>query len=257
VDSAPAFDATGDPVYRAATPLTAGLAEMHLGRWEQAQARTRESLALCRETGVAASEGECLLTLACLALVAARQLAGREVTGPGESDSRARDEWLEARSLAQESLSSFREMRHRSGRIHALALMGAAEVGLGDLVQAGGHIEQALASAHETGSFQPSLLALAAEARLLAAEGRPERATVAYALAARHPLVGSSRWFDIVFGRPISWAAATLPPEIISAAKEHGRARDLQDAVRELAEKRGHGRAVAQPIGQPQGRSAA
>ena len=64
--------------------------------------------------------------------------------------------------------------------------------------------------------------------------GERERAVEVYALASRHPFVANSRWFYDVFGRHIEALAATLPPEVAEAARERGRARDLEATVKEL-----------------------
>ena len=61
-----------------------------------------------------------------------------------------------------------------------------------------------------------------------------ERAVEIYALASRYPFVANSRWFYDVFGRHIDAIAANLPPEVAEAARERGRARDLQATVKEL-----------------------
>ena len=55
-----------------------------------------------------------------------------------------------------------------------------------------------------------------------------------YALASRYPFVANSKWFDDVAGKHIAAVAATLPPEVVAAAQERGRARDLDATVAEL-----------------------
>ena len=55
-----------------------------------------------------------------------------------------------------------------------------------------------------------------------------------YALASRYPFVANSRWFEDVAGKHIAAVAATLPPEVVAAAQECGRARDLGATVAEL-----------------------
>ena len=55
-----------------------------------------------------------------------------------------------------------------------------------------------------------------------------------YALASRYPLVTNSRWFDDVAGRDISAVAETLPPNVVVAAQDRGRARDLWTTAEEL-----------------------
>jgi hypothetical protein len=46
--------------------------------------------------------------------------------------------------------------------------------------------------------------------------------------------VAKSRWFEDVVGRQIAAVAATLPPDVVAAAQERGRARDLEATVAEL-----------------------
>jgi hypothetical protein len=55
-----------------------------------------------------------------------------------------------------------------------------------------------------------------------------------YALASRYPFVAHSRWQDDVIKQAITSAAMTLPPEVVNAAQERGRARDVKTTVKEL-----------------------
>ena len=64
--------------------------------------------------------------------------------------------------------------------------------------------------------------------------GDKERAVEMYALASRYPFFANSQWFDDVAGRHIAAVAATLPPEVVAAAEERGRARDVDATVAEL-----------------------
>jgi hypothetical protein len=68
----------------------------------------------------------------------------------------------------------------------------------------------------------------------LADQGKTEQAVELYALASRYPYVANSRWFEDVAGRHIAAAAATLSPDVVAAAQERGRARDLDATVKEL-----------------------
>jgi hypothetical protein len=78
------------------------------------------------------------------------------------------------------------------------------------------------------------MFALPQAALLLADRGQTERAVELYALAARHPFVANSRWFEDVAGREIAALAESLPPDVVAAAQERGRGRDLWATVREL-----------------------
>ena len=80
----------------------------------------------------------------------------------------------------------------------------------------------------------PGLFGLAGIALLLADEGDVERALELYALAARHPFVAKSRWFEDVAGRHIEAAAETLPAQRVTAARKRGQTRELAPTVSEL-----------------------
>jgi hypothetical protein len=55
-----------------------------------------------------------------------------------------------------------------------------------------------------------------------------------YALASRYKYVANSRWWEDIVGKHVSAIAATLPPEVVAAAQERGRARDLWATAEEL-----------------------
>jgi hypothetical protein len=61
-----------------------------------------------------------------------------------------------------------------------------------------------------------------------------ERAVELYALASRYPHVANSRWFEDIAGKEIATVAATLPLDVVAAAQERGRTRDLETTVQEL-----------------------
>jgi predicted ATPase/DNA-binding SARP family transcriptional activator len=71
-------------------------------------------------------------------------------------------------------------------------------------------------------------------ALILADEGQHERAVELYEMALRYPYVAKSRWFQDVAGKEIEAIAATLPPEVVEAAKERGRGRDEWATIDEL-----------------------
>jgi len=116
----------------------------------------------------------------------------------------------------------------------ALSDLGHAVRGLGQPRQAAQYLCEVLRIAAEIGAFIPRITALPATALLLAGQGKNERAVELYALASRYPFVANSRWFEDIAGKHITKVAATLPPELVEAAKERGRARDLEDTVAEL-----------------------
>jgi hypothetical protein len=83
-------------------------------------------------------------------------------------------------------------------------------------------------------SWLPVAPGMPAPALLLADQGNVERAVELYALVPRYPIVVNSHWFEDVAGKRVSAAAATLPSEVVAAAQERGRARDLWTTVEEL-----------------------
>jgi hypothetical protein len=76
--------------------------------------------------------------------------------------------------------------------------------------------------------------ALPAIAFFLAERGEAERSVELYALGSRYPYVANSRFFEDVAGKHIAAAATTLPPDVVAAAQERGRARDLEVTMKEL-----------------------
>jgi hypothetical protein len=69
-------------------------------------------------------------------------------------------------------------------------------------------------------------------------KGRTEQAIELYALASLYPHIANSRWFEDVVGRWVTAAAAHpqgVPPQVVSAAQERGRASDLWDTAAQLA----------------------
>ncbi|MBV7337542.1 hypothetical protein KFU94_56810 [Chloroflexi bacterium TSY] len=54
-------------------------------------------------------------------------------------------------------------------------------------------------------------------------------------MALRHPHISNSQWFVDIAGKHIDEAAKSLPPEVVAAAQEGGRVRELNTTVQELA----------------------
>lgn len=123
-----------------------------------------------------------------------------------------------------------------SRELDQLALLGLVTWGLDRPEEARQHLVAALDWASKAQHFTGVMLSLAGLALLLVNEGEAERAVELYALAERYPLVVKSRWFEDVIGRRISVVAATLPPDVVDAARERGQARDLDASVAELIE---------------------
>jgi tetratricopeptide (TPR) repeat protein len=140
----------------------------------------------------------------------------------------------QAQRWLQESVAVYREAGVRDELGWALGCLGYVSRALGQSDRARRYLRKALRIGSEIGAFFPSITALPAIALLLADRGEVERAVELYALASRYPYVACSRWFEDVAGQQIVAVAATLPPEVVAAGRERGRARDLEATLREL-----------------------
>ncbi len=136
--------------------------------------------------------------------------------------------------IFEESVTLFRQLRTPDPLCRELANLGPAVLGLGEIARAQQHLVEALGIASSIQLKTAVLCALASTALLLAASGQPERAVEVYALASRDPLVANSRWFEDVVGVQVTAASAALPPDVVTAAKARGKARDLNGTLTEL-----------------------
>jgi tetratricopeptide (TPR) repeat protein len=194
--------------------ISLGHAQLHLGEYEKARVHFETGLSLLAESGAQWLIGYALCLLGWTAA--------------------AEEDYAEAQGLAQESVAVFRQIGQQSYICSALAALGVAKRGLGQRTRAGQHFHEALRMATELKSFVPLLWVLPALSLLLVDRDQAEWAVDTYALASRYPLVANSRWFEDVFGRHIAAVAATLSSDVVTAAQERGRARDLWATVEEL-----------------------
>ena len=144
-----------------------------------------------------------------------------------------RGEYAEAIQLAQECLTTSRKIDEPSGIAWALRVLGDAACGLGDLPGAKRYHHQALqvvATIRQPFYIPRHLVGIAA---LLAAEGESERALELLAMFSHHPTTW--HWMKHYRAKPLVAALeAELPPDVVAAARERGRARDLDATVAEL-----------------------
>jgi hypothetical protein len=178
---------------------------MHLGGYEEARALARDLLAQGRQFGRPLVIGEALQQLGYLALL------DRAYGG--------------ARQHLEEGIALYRALRMP----RPLVLVGLAHAAHGQGLRddAVRYLVEALRTADWMGAFRPRLHALAASAVILADRGERERAVELYALASRYPFVANSRLFEDIAGKHVATAAEGLPPEVVAAAQDRGRARDL------------------------------
>jgi tetratricopeptide (TPR) repeat protein len=191
-----------------------GIAEAHLGRYERAHEIGKMCVDSCRYGG------DRIFIAFSLAVL------GMTALGAGEAE--------EAWRVLEESLSIFRGIVCKNYERLALAFPGYAALKLDRLLQAGQCFYQALRMASEIKSMLALLYTLPGVASLLADREEVERAAEVYALAARYPFVANSRWFEDVAGAHVTAAAETLPPEVVAAAQERGRAAEPWGVTEEL-----------------------
>jgi DNA-binding SARP family transcriptional activator/predicted ATPase len=192
--------------------LVLGSVDTALGRYQEARASAQAALALARERGYRLGIGNAFLLLGRLAIV--------------------EGEYVQAQQLFQQSCSIL-----EGSAMYAWVLSGLGFVarGLGQPDRARQHLCKALLLASEVGDLVATLLALGSIALLLVDEGQVERAVELYALVdSRFPYVANAQWAEDVAGRHIAAAAKALPPDVVAAAQERGRARDLEATVKEL-----------------------
>jgi hypothetical protein len=120
-----------------------------------------------------------------------------------------------------------------------LTVLAYAALRSGKPDQAREYLAQALRPAMKTRNSVSLIQALAAAALMSAAAGKSAasdqvRAVELYALLCRYPHVANSRWYEDVVGKRIASVAKTMPPDVVAAAQERGRARDLWATAEEL-----------------------
>ena len=197
-----------------------GWTDAMLGSYETARHRFGESLLVYRDAGQR-GVGFIRLFLGLLMLVYRDSVA--------------------AQGMSQESASLFEAIGQRNEWTIAIAGLGYVALAQRRIVVAQRYLYRALetgARIHDTGLM---ILPIPTAALLFAEMGEEELAVEIYALASRYPYVAKSRFYDDIIGKHIAAAAATLPPDVVSAAQQRGRARDLWETAEELLEELGSG----------------
>ena len=192
---------------------------LHLGRYERAYALAQSNLLRCENAGYRLYTGLAHEQVALVAL--------------------AQEQPSIAHCHLEETVRIFRKVVGGGSLAGSLAHLGYVERVLDQRAEVEQHLAEALQMTVEGRLWFLLLELLPAMALLLADTRGPaspdvERAVELYALASRYPYVANSRWFEDVAGREIAAAAATLPPDVVAAAQERGRARDLWATAEEL-----------------------
>jgi tetratricopeptide (TPR) repeat protein len=194
-----------------------GHIEMHLGHCESARAQAVTLIKIGSDSpGNPLPEyGRCLL-----GYLAVREGAFEEALRLATADTEARR-------------GAFQEER----QVEDDRLLAYAELGLGNFEEARHYFVEGLRwLTQRRRPFWMLIEELPVAALFLLKQGKTERAVEIYALACTFGHVANSEWYDDVVGLPIAVAAAALSPEVVTAARERGRARDVQATLEELLE---------------------
>jgi tetratricopeptide (TPR) repeat protein len=231
-----------------------GSARLHTGRFVEAEASLEECLAIHKDLGMRGFQLHWRIFLGRAYLHAGKR---REARAQWElMVSRAQEirydrglrlglELLGEMALVEDAFAQADEYLRESQHIQdkdagserepgQWVWLGLAARGLDQRARAWQQLTTGLELAREFHQFLHLMIALAGIALLLADEGEVERAVELYALASRYPLVANSSWFEDVIGRHITAGAATLPPEMVHAARDRGQAWGLETTLTEL-----------------------
>jgi tetratricopeptide (TPR) repeat protein len=207
------------------TPGLLGSTQLHLGQYDVARATLQKALTLASRyvppRPVGDPTGRVLQALGAAAL--------------GEKAH------LRAERQLQQCVEALEHTIHFWTRLdlgRALAELAVAERALGRTASAWHHLGEALLAIDAAGGCGFSLPMASdvflAGALLLADRGEQERAVELCSLAYRQPHVANSRWYEDVFGQQMAAVEETLPPDVVAAARDRGRARDPDATAAEL-----------------------
>jgi predicted ATPase len=141
-------------------------------------------------------------------------------------------DYRQALQRAQEGLALHQKIGYRWGMAWCYRVLGNAACGLRELEAARKYFCQALQATQEVGAMGVALLTLVGIASLFTAEGEKEQALELLALVFHHQ--ASWQWAKDRAAPVVAQLEAELPPDVVAAAKERGRARDLNATVAEL-----------------------
>jgi tetratricopeptide (TPR) repeat protein len=144
--------------------------------------------------------------------------------------------YAEAQQWMQESVAAFRVLDERENIAWSLAALGRASHAMGNRSEAQQHLYEALETAVEIGAFIPLLYIMPIVSLLLVDHGEVEQAIELYSLASQHPFVSQGQLFEDIAGRHITALAASLPSDVVEAAKARGKEREMWDTASELLE---------------------
>jgi tetratricopeptide (TPR) repeat protein len=204
----------GDQKHRGLVNVWLGIALCMQGRYTKAQARGQFALSLGEDAGDLYGQGHAGLLLGYVNLVLG-QVA-------------------DATASLQASIDIFQQLGQRDELSQAWAWLGYVALASGQIEAARMYLAQCLQIVLEVRTILPVLEALPAAARLLCLHEEPALAIEIYALAMTYPMLAKSILIEDLAGKYITAAAEVLPSEMVAAAEERGRQRDLWEMAAAL-----------------------
>jgi len=142
----------------------------------------------------------------------------------------------DAHDWMQESVNQYRQVGHQDELGWALAVLANIQATLGQSEAAKVALTEALQIAIKTRAHYAISHALAATTLIMARDGRALQAVELYMLVLDDPIWKVSPWMEKIVGQYVSAASASLPKEVIEAARNSGRQCDLFTTIEELYE---------------------
>jgi len=193
-----------------------GEAYYHLGDYENAEAQTREALAVLegRVYPFEQNFARWQLGMTLLAL----------------------DQAEEAYNNFQICIQSYKDYQRQDGAGSAYAGLARSEFALENYDQAWEHTLLSVRLLTEFQHFFWMFYALATTALLLAHRKREIQAIEIYSLISRYAFVANSKWFEDVFGQRIKAIADRLPAKQAKAARQRAQSMEVWETAKKLLE---------------------
>jgi predicted ATPase/DNA-binding SARP family transcriptional activator len=144
-------------------------------------------------------------------------------------------------ALAEQELENYLKRMRSLPRLdvvgQALALLGYIVYRRGRMEEVIQYLEGALGNGLELGCFYTLTVGLSLLALMFAEGGDLEQAVELYATVTTHPVAENSMWFMDIFGKRITALTASLPAEVICAARARGASREYFEVGQQYLDK--------------------
>jgi hypothetical protein len=145
-----------------------------------------------------------------------------------------RAEFEQAEKSANKSAQEYQILNQQEEHCVALAVLVYTKLGLDQYQRAVGYLHEILQIGLKIHGLYPILYTLYASALVFMVAGKNKKGLEIAVLAEQYPFLAKSVWFEDIAGRKIKTITGTLPTELVKAAQERGRKRDIWETAREL-----------------------